>query len=58
MKLSLCCAYESRKASEYNELIKTQKFAAETLRQGNLGDKLTPAFDKVMTAQKPAMDYQ
>lgn len=28
------------------------------LRQANLGDKLIPAFDKVMSVQQTAMDYQ
>lgn len=42
----------------YNEFSKIKQVGGETLRQGNLGDKLNPTFDKVMSAQEAIMDYQ
>lgn len=42
----------------YNHFAKIKKVGLETLRQANLGDKLIPAFDKVMSVQQTAMDYQ
>lgn len=42
----------------HNEFSKIKQVGGETQRQGNLGDKLTPTFDKVMSAQEAVMDYQ
>lgn len=46
------CGYH---APAYNEFSQIKQ---ATLRQGNLGDKLTLTFDKVMSAQEAVMDYQ
>lgn len=42
----------------YNVFSQIKQDGGETQRQGNLGDKLTPTFDKAMTAQEAVMDNQ
>lgn len=44
-------------APAYNEFSKIKQVGGGTPRQANLGDKLIPTFDKVMSAQEAEMDY-